>query len=1115
MHRFVVLGGSLLLAGSLLQACGEGVQVDNPLHPGQTEFVNTEPNGSSYGGRGGLLGAEDGDWANKSGDSEAPGAPPQGRTGEVEEADIYKVHDNKLFYLNTYRGFLIYDLADTKNPVPISRLPVYGYPIEMFIQNNTVYALIRDALYLTQVKGKLQFKRHNVSQLVAIDISDPKNPKILQSVDIIGELREGVSRKIEDTVYVVSYLSRYYYWGWSYGYGSQSQNEQAWVYSFNVADPKNLKLVDQLKVFEGGGYSVNDPNYKSYESRYFQDVTISATSNALMVVENWQTYGYVSGSKYTCGKSTSQQQAIVSIIDISDPQGQIHLHTNFETYGRLGDQFKQTYVFDPKTNKGTYLGIFSRREWSSQNCTGSSLVKNTLESWDVTDGNNPQRLDALAFGKPNETVRGSTFDPDRSVAFAITAENVDPLYALSFANPSQLAVLSEVDGLSGDMNVFRFIEDKKFLVAIGRDNSSTCTGFGSPTTGWSTNVAVSVIDVQNLNNIGLVQRQCVAVKNASWVSSELNWNLDQAHKMIGMHSDSSANVITVPVYYRKQTKDGWWWYGYETAVGLMTWDLAKYDPAKSPAEQQVLQNFGTIIHPKGQVKRSIVFTHKGATDRRKVINLSTTHVSISDIQDLSNPQSDAMIEVAPYKAELYRFHKGGVEYLVEHVRPEPHYYYSSDKLASEFRVKPVSAGAVVDQIPAVAMFTVANVERVVPFKDNLLVFRRVPEQKANKYGNKYYEWKPEVLVFSMADPQSPKQIATLKPPEWFPSYYYYDWYWFGPWGYWGGYWFYYYGYNTNSFVVTDKGLLFLTYSYDSKTSSNVRKLAFLDLTDPAKPSVKDYTLSSSSSWTFYGLVADPPAATTDPTHPDGFYLTYKIKVGTTTIGDDTLTQYKYYAQRWSWGAGGWVAGPAVNLPGRLMKTWQSGSQRLFLTHDYTYKKVYLPDHKYPTWKYTFRINMLRETSPWGQPLAELLDTHSFNGFYLQDAVLDGNKLFVNARPDYYSQQVQEIPWYEVSDQLMIFDLSKLTLSQTYSEPTGTYQVRMMGTHNGKLFLNLPGDGILAVDVSDPYKPVGQQFLRTLGWATHLEFANDTAYVSSGYFGTYQMSLSSPPALAYQ
>jgi len=61
-------------------------------------------------------------------------------------------------------------------------------------------------------------------------------------------------------------------------------------------------------------------------------------------------------------------------------------------------------------------------------------TQNTLESWDITDGSNPVMQSRLDFGQQNETVAGSTFDVDRSVAYAVTARTMDPLYALSFAD---------------------------------------------------------------------------------------------------------------------------------------------------------------------------------------------------------------------------------------------------------------------------------------------------------------------------------------------------------------------------------------------------------------------------------------------------------------------------------------------------------------------------------------------------------------------------------------------------------------------------------------------------------------------------------------------------------
>ena len=70
----------------------------------------------------------------------------------------------------------------------------------------------------------------------------------------------------------------------------------------------------------------------------------------------------------------------------------------------------------------------------------------------------------------------------------------------------------------------------------------------------------------------------------------------------------------------------------------------------------------------------------------------------------------------------------------------------------------------------------------------------------------------------------------------------------------------------------------------------------------------------------------------------------------------------------------------------------------------------------------------------------------------------------------------------------------------------------MGTYKGQLFVNLPGDGILVVDLTNPAKPFGRQFLRTLGYATQIEFVGDEAYVPAGYFGVYRLPLASPSFL---
>jgi hypothetical protein len=1122
------------LAALLLAACaGEAPSVPppatdrpTPSKPGQTSFTTEDQNGpGNFGGPGRLGGAPTagGDSSAGAGGSSGNAVPPApmapgGRMGDVQEGDIYKVAGSRLYYLNTYKGFIIYDIADPKNPVRVSRLPVFGYPIEMFVEGNTIYALLSDSLYLTESNGKLEFARHNVSQLVTIDISDAANPKVLKTLDIIGQLREGVSRKIDNTIYVVSYFSRGYWWGWGYDQDNTRQ-DQAWVYSFNVADRMNPTKIGELKVFEGGAVNYYDKVTGASFNRNFAGVYIAATANALMVVENWwigSSGGYKPGAS-GCGYYNSDQQAVVSIIDISDPNGAIRLHTRFETAGELTDQFKQTYVNDPVTKRGTYYGIFARRGWTSSNCDGEQIIQNTIEAWDISDGAAPARIGRLDFGKPNETVRGTAFDVDRQVAYAITARQIDPLYAISIADPANLKQLSAIDGLSGDISVFRLVgADKKFLLAVGRDNSTTCAGIDS-SMGMS-NIAVSLIDTHDLMNIKLVQRQCVQIKNAGWVWSDITWNLDQAHKMLGMHQDGDLNVITVPVSYYTRNEDkagGWWWDKYQTAVGIMSWDLTRYDPAKKPTEQTVIQNHGTFVHPDGEVRRSVLFTHPGLK-QRMMANLSDTHISLANIQDLSAPRLESIVEVAPYLNELFRFG----DYIVEEVQPRTDNNWSWARSAVEFRVK--KAGGELEGATPAATFQVGQVRSVVKHGDQLVVFRSVPVDEPSASNN--YTPKPpksEAVVYDLSDPTKPVLAGRADmPEEAFPYYWFYcGGYWDGFW--WGGGWGFYYG--GTQWTDTAAGLVFARQVWDAQGMNARWKLLFLDLRKASAPRVIDRDLD-------LGKDSYLTALTVDPVDGRGFYLGHRTMVGQTTRQNGpTSYKWKDYATRWDLSGDTWVAGERANIPGRLIRTWRSAdNQRMLLTSDFTYewKQDPVSQQSYvETWS---RLSLLREISLSGQVAAELLDARTFRDLNLASLVADGDRLFVNGQKSYgfYGPGVAvagdvavpgggtptNTPKPDLSDRLMAFDLAKKKLDLVYDNSTKMFNVQLMGVHQGKLFVNLAGDGILIVDVADAAKPFGVQFTRTLGYATHIEFAGDDVYVGSGFFGTTHIDLRGGPSI---
>jgi hypothetical protein len=1159
----------LLLAALFVAACGgstspntptppdngnQPVGPGNPMaKPGQTDFTTDEATGS----QGGRSSAEGGPGlatgnagvalppsaSSPMGASDA--AAPGGRVADVQEGDIYKVDQNRLFYLNTYRGFLIYDLNDPKNPQRVARLPVYGYPIEMYVQGNTVYALLRDALYLTQVDGKPQFERHNVSQLVSIDITDLRNPRVIKTVDIIGNLREGVSRKVENTIYVVSYIPQSYRWGWRVE--PAAAKEQAWVYSFNVADAANVQLVGQHKIFEGG--SVDISNQTGSFQRHFGDVYISATSNALMVAENWNVSSYSSGGtsgssgssigapRPACGSYNSTQQVRVSLIDISNPTGVIKPHVDFWTEGRITDQFKMTYIHDAVANTGTFFGIVGRQVWASANCQGGSYTQNTIESWDVSRAGAPAKLHTLNFGKQNETVRGTAFDPDRRVAYAITAQQIDPLYAIDISNARALRVLSEIDGLSGDMTVFRLVGDKKFLLGIGRDTSTACTGF-QDTMGWrSAKIAVSIIDVQDLSKIRLVQRQCVAVK-ADWVSSGVTDNMDQAHKMLGMHADGALNVLTVPVSYSRRLEEqrDWWYYRWETAVGLMSWDLTRYDVAKTT--QNVIMNHGSYIHPHGEVRRSIVFNHEaGGTKRRMMVNLSDTHVSVADIQNLDAPQAQSEIEVAPYYNQIYRFG----DYLVEQVQSKPQSWGSASQDVMTFRVK--KAGGDMESAPVIKSLAFGQIFRVLKHDNSLVLFRQIQGTEVNKV---YTPPKTEALVLDLTNPEAPRVGGRVMVPTLSVPYYMY---WCGMGAYWGGFWF---G-QENNFATTSSGFTFLSTDWrqEGNTSVQVNKLVSLNLANPDVPTVAEVALPATPAEEYgaYGLVPDP-------VEPAGFFLTHRKRVGEVK-GDNgaSYVRYRYFAQRWEPEAGKFVARHEINTPGRLIRTWKSGvGARMFLSQDTTYRSVTETVAGKPqvVWFVDYRLALLRQIALEGKPVAELLGTHLMRDLYPSSVLVDGDKLFLNARPqkNYYygfggvtrggvavdqpatststGAAAAPLPsWETTSDRLIIIDTSAASINVAYDQPTRMYNVQLMGTHAGKLFVNLMGgpsfnyydrgsvgggDGILVVDVTQATQPKGVRFLRTLGYASHIEFFGDDVYVAAGHFGLNHMSLGAIPSL---
>src|SRR5262245_13009995 len=81
---------------------------------GATSFISAPPGGSGGADRGGAPGAAGGGDAAAAPptDHQSSSAPPR----TVEETDLYRLEGDRLYYLNGYRGLMVFDVSDVDHP---------------------------------------------------------------------------------------------------------------------------------------------------------------------------------------------------------------------------------------------------------------------------------------------------------------------------------------------------------------------------------------------------------------------------------------------------------------------------------------------------------------------------------------------------------------------------------------------------------------------------------------------------------------------------------------------------------------------------------------------------------------------------------------------------------------------------------------------------------------------------------------------------------------------------------------------------------------------------------------------------------------------------------------
>jgi hypothetical protein len=164
----------------------------------------------------------------------------------VQETDLYRLDGNRLYYLNGYRGLMVFDLANVDKPKLLGRYAIFGSPVQMVVNAGIATVVVADWFGKTS-KGD----PFHGSIVQGLDATDPTNIKLLGQAPLGGWVRD--TRVVGTVLYAVS-------------------EDQGWFYGWRGGPVGVAGGVAGVGVAPGGGIA-----YPAYANR---DVIVSSVSFA-------------------------------------------------------------------------------------------------------------------------------------------------------------------------------------------------------------------------------------------------------------------------------------------------------------------------------------------------------------------------------------------------------------------------------------------------------------------------------------------------------------------------------------------------------------------------------------------------------------------------------------------------------------------------------------------------------------------------------------------------------------------------------------------------------------------------------------------------------------------
>ncbi len=570
------------LVGISIVGCGGTPKLQTGQVVGQDEFQSRPANASSTNGNSFAAGTNAAVPA--AGADQSASTTTTTPTRTVEETDLYRLEGDRLYYLNSYRGLMVFDVSNVDAPKLLGRSPIYGDPIEMVVRNGVASVVVSDWYGTTD--GGTPF---HGSIVRGIDATNPTQMKILGEAILGGWVRD--TRVVGDVLYAVT---EQYSYDPVYAMGGAS-NDGVGVSGVGVNTSNGASVAVTSVNFAGGTIKQVD----RYEVPG-QGGVFNVTPVSIMLASNEQ-------AADPNGYLTNTGRTLLKYLDISDPAGDIKERGTSIVSGTIqgwgADNGRWNIDFaDGKTARaiacaGQYCGS-----------SGGGLV---LSIVDFTNPDAPVTQSSLNIPSSSwsPTARFDTgrmyLSPSDSGCYytGTTGQSSTPVQIFDTSDPTAPRVAGSVD-ISGQ--VWLFMPSGNRLFALGNDCTTSANG------SYGSSVSLGYLDVSDPSAPGLIG---TATFGNGWA-----WT-PAAGTFKAFTKDDTQGLVVLPF-------SGWDSTSYQYNNGLQ---LIEFTP--------------TSIATSGTAK-SRGWVERGIFVKNRLVSLSDLSLSVVDYSNHAQPSVVAELTLA-------------------------------------------------------------------------------------------------------------------------------------------------------------------------------------------------------------------------------------------------------------------------------------------------------------------------------------------------------------------------------------------------------------------------------------------------------------------------------------